>query len=295
MESNVSIVIANYNSRDTLDECLLNISKLKNIDDTIVVDNASADNSALMVKKKYPWVNLISLKENKGIAYSYNLGIKKTNSRYILFLGSDAFPNDKTIEGLSNYLDKNSKTGIVVPKLITRSGEIDMDGHRGFPTPWVSFTHFSKLDKLFPKSKLFSGYFLGSLDIESLHEIDLCISHFMLVRRDTIKKVGLFDEDFFVFGEDVDFCYRVKEGGWKIVYSPKYSAIHYKGVSIGTRKETKDISKASIETKKKMITQSTRAMNLFYKKHYMNKYPKIVNYPILFAIKVLGKIRSARI
>ena len=124
------------------------------------------------------------------------------------------------------------------------------------------------------------------------HEIDLCIAHFMLVKRQVQNEVGLWDESFFVFGEDVDMCYRIKKAGWKLVYLPQFEVLHYKGFGIGIRKESKDISKASLETKKRMKRETTRAMKLFYEKHYTKVYPKSLTKIVLFGIDILSRLRS---
>ncbi|HSX39785.1 MAG TPA: glycosyltransferase, partial [Candidatus Saccharimonadales bacterium] len=180
-------------------------------------------------------------------------------------------------------------------KLLLRSGKLDMDAHRGFPTPWAAITHFSKLNKLFPESATLNQYFLAGRDMNSPHEIDLCISHFMLIKNEVFAKVGLWDETYFVYGEDVDFCYRVKQAGFKIMYLPQFSAVHYKGATVGIRKETSDIQNAatqSVETRKRMKLETTRAMKLFYEKHYSKKYPLIVRQFVYTGISFLESLRN---
>ena len=288
----VSIVIVNFNTSEQLKDCLGNIFSQGEDVEVIVVDNASSDDSVEMVKNNFPNVKLLVAKENNGLAYGSNLGLDISTGEYILYLGSDVFPEEGVIEGLVEFMDENTNVGISTCKLILRNGNIDMDAHRGFPTPWASFTHFNKLNMLFPKSKVFNQYFLGYKDLTEPHEIDLCISHFMLVRKKVFDEIGIWDEDFFVFGEDVDFCYRVKKAGWEIMYLPQFTAVHYKGVSIGTRKESKDITKASDETKIRMRKSTTDAMKLFYKKHYSNVYPKIIQSLVFLGIDLLSKLRN---
>jgi hypothetical protein len=259
--------------------------------EVIVVDNGSTDGSAELVKSKYPSVTLIET-ENRGLAVGSNLGMQKATGDYFLFMGTDAFPEEKTLEGMIGYFEKTPSLGVATCKLMLRNGDLDMDAHRGFPTPWAAITHFTKLNRIFPKSKLFNQYFLGHVNMNVPHEIDLCISHFMMVRKQVFVQVGTWDEDYFVYGEDVDFCYRVKQGGWKIMYLPQWKALHYKGVSVGIRKESSDISKTDAGTKKKMRRSSTEAMRIFYSKHYQNKYPKFVTSLVLSGIDFLSKIRS---
>lgn len=294
----LTIGIINYNTASVLDECLQNISKLKQQDtkglifDVIVVDNGSTDNS-LEIVKKYSFVTLVS-QNNLGLAVAGNKILKGSNSKYILYIGTDAFPTIDTIYGIYEYMEQHNDVGISTSQLHLRDGTKDMDAHRGFPTPWASFTHFSKLNKIFSKSKIFNQYFLGYKDMNTPHEIDVCISHFMFIRKEVLDKINGWDEEYFVFGEDVDMCYRVKQADYKVMYLPQYSTLHYKGVSVG-RKETKDIktaSKSSNDTRLRMKKESTRAMKLFYTKHYSDKYPKIVKKLIFFGINLLENRRT---
>lgn len=289
----VSVIIVNFNTKDILIDCIKNLqnSDYKNLE-IIVVDNGSFDGSASAVKDEFPNVNVIE-SSNVGLAAGSNLGLKAATGKYLLYLGSDAFPNKNTIGEMVEYFNSNQDVGAATCKLVLRDGTVDMDAHRGFPNPWAALTHFSKLNKIFPKSKIFNQYFLGWKDLDKPHEIDLCISHFMMIRKDIIDKLGGWDEKFFVYGEDVDMCYRIKESGYKIMYLPEWEATHYKGVSVGIRKESKDVAKASKETRLKMSKERTNAMRLFYKKHYSDKYPLVMTSIVIFAINLLERIRMA--
>lgn len=283
----VSVLIVNYNGKDTLFECLDNLSKnLTNIE-VVVFDNASPDGAADMVEKSFPNVTLIKSDINKGIAYGYNRAFEKATGKYILYLGSDAFPSQDTLVGLISFLDRNDSVALVTPRLVDREGNLDLDAHRGFPTPWTALTHFIGLGKLFPKTKLFNSYFLGYKDMTVAHEIDACISHFMLVKRSAIVSIGGWDEDFFVYGEDIDFCYRLKQKGYKIMYVPEFEVLHYKGTTVGVRKNTSNMTKASLQTKIDMKKASVNAMEIFYKKHYSNLYPKVLTLLVLFGIRLM--------
>lgn len=134
------------------------------------------------------------------------------------------------------------RIGIATVALRLRDGMLDMDAHRGFPTPWASLTHFSGLSRTLPHSPFFNQYFLGGRDSTQPHEIDLCISHFLFVRRTLFDAIGPWDEDFFLYGEDVDFCYRTKAAGYKIMYLPQFTVTHYKGASVGVRKQSSEIA-----------------------------------------------------
>jgi GT2 family glycosyltransferase len=290
----LSVIIVNYNTISLLEECLRNLEKIDIEKQVIVVDNGSTDGSAEMTEQNFPYVELIKT-QNNGLAAGNNLGLDRAIGDYILFLGTDAFPGKEVITGIMEYMGSQDDVGVCTAELVLRDGTIDMDAHRGFPTPWAALTHFSKLNVVFPSSKIFNRYFLGYENMGQPHEIDLCIAHFMMVKKEVFENVGRWDEEFFVYGEDVDFCYRVKQAGWKIMYLPQFKVLHYKGSSVGIRKETKDIttvSSKSEETGKKMKSETTRAMRIFYRKHYTNKYPKLLTGFVLFGINTLEKLRS---
>jgi hypothetical protein len=156
------------------------------------------------------------------------------------------------------------------------NGQIDDASHRGFPTPWNAFVHFSGLAKIFGKTKLFGGYNLGFKNFSETHEIDALAGAFMVVRREAGEKVSWWDEDYFFYGEDLDFCYMLQQKGWKIYYVPEFSVLHYKGVSGGLKKVSKDITTADSETKKRATKARFDAMRIFYKKHYEDKYPLFI-------------------
>lgn len=291
----VSVIIVNFNTKNILIDCIkkLQVSDYKELE-IIVVDNGSTDGSYESIKKSFPEVIAIK-SENNGLAAGSNLGYSKATGEYILYIGSDALLDSNTISGVVRYFEEHKDVGAATTKLVLRDGSVDMDAHRGFPTPWAAVTHFTKLNKLFPKSKLFNQYFLGWKDLNQPHEIDLCISHFMMIRREVFEKVGLWDETFFVYGEDVDMCYRIKQAGYKIMYLPQWETLHYKGASVGIRKETSDLASTTTkETRFKMSKERTNAMKLFYQKHYSKKYPTLVTSFVLFAITMLEKIRMAQ-
>lgn len=274
----LSVVIVSYNTKDFLKNCLDSIYKTsKNFSfEIIVVDNASSDNSADLVSREYKDVILIKNSQNLGFSKANNLGVKKSTGRYVLFLNSDTLVYENTLKYMIDFMDENNKVGAATCKLVMPNEKIDDASHRGFPTPWNSFTHFSGLAKIFPKTKTFGGYNLGYMDFTTTHEIDALAGAFMLVRRNAGKDVGWWDEDYFFYGEDLDFCYQLKQKGWKVFYVPDVSILHYKGVSGGIKEVSKELTTASKETKIKSQKERFRAMRLFYKKHYENKYPWVV-------------------
>ena len=294
MRSTTSVAIINYNTAPLLIKCLENLQRLGEAAEILVVDNGSSDDSVTRVKADFPAVKLIALPTNRGLTVASNLALAETTGEYLLYLGPDAYPHAGVIHGLADYLDQAPKVAIATAELRLRDGSRDMDAHRGFPTPWASLTHFSGLNRLFPRVKLFNQYFMGDQDLQTPHEIDLCISHFMFTRRTVLTALGGWDEDFFLYGEDVDLCYRVKAAGHRIVYLPQFQAVHYKGASVGVRKQSSDISTASNETKLHVTALSTKAMGLFYQKHLAAHYPWLVNFIVLQSIRLLGALRLWR-
>lgn len=287
----LSIVIVNYNTKEFLRNCLASI--LSSIDgelsyEVIVVDNASTNGSPSVISNFQFQISnfkIILNKKNLGFSKANNQGIKiMQKNRYVLFLNPDTIMQKNTIEEMVKFMDSHKDAGAATCKLLMVNGQIDDASHRGFPTPWNSFSHFSGLSKLFPKSKLFSGYNLGWMDLNMTHEIDALAGAFMLVRRKAGEDVKWWDEDYFFYGEDIDFCYMLKQKGWKIYYVPKVSVTHYKGVSGGIKSVSKEITTASAETKKRATKWRFAAMRIFYNKHYKDKYPKFITWFIYYAI-----------
>ena len=286
----VSVIIANYNEKPFVEECLNNLKQVYPQAEIIVKDQNSQDGSAELVEQKFPQVKLIK-GENTGLSKGYNTAVKQASGDCLLFLGMDARPKKGTINGILNYLNENPQVGLATAKLILKDGSLDMDARRAFPTPWISFTRFSGLSSMFPKSSLFNKYFLPSKNINKPHEIDVCISHFMMIPRKVFDEIGGFDEDYFLYGEDVDICYRIKQKGYKIMYLPQFEALHYKGGSLGIRKTTRDQIKKPLKHRLKVRKLSTEAMEIFINKHYKKKYSKPMLWLMFFSIKVLGKLR----
>lgn len=284
----LSIVIVSYNTKDILKKCLESIENTsKNFTyEIVVVDNASADGSSEMVKTNFKDVILFANKENLGFSKANNLGVKKTKGRYVLFLNSDTEVYSGTLETMIEFMDSNKEAGAATCKVEMLGGKIDDASHRGFPTPWNALNHFSGISKLLGNTKLFGGYNLGYMDLSKVHEIDALAGAFMLVRRTAGEQVSWWDEDYFFYGEDLDFCYMLKQKGWKIYYVPSVSILHYKGVSGGIKKHSREISTADETTKVKATSERFRAMRLFYKKHYEQKYPWIITRLVYLGIAI---------
>jgi len=298
LKIDLSVLIVNFNTKELLQRCLESINNSEKESyqfEVIVVDNASSDQSAEMIKKKFPNVNLISSKKNLGFAAGNNLGIKMAVGEYVLLLNPDTEIEINTFKIMIDYLKSNPKVGAATCRVELKNGKLDDACHRGFPTPWNAFCHFSGISQLFPNSCFLNGYHLGYQNLDKIHEIDSCAGAFLLVRKEIGDSINWLDEDYFWYGEDLDFCYRVKQKGWKIMYVPIIKILHWKGASSGIRQESKNISNASLETRKKAVMASTQAMRLFYQKHYLKKYPSIITGFVLFGINYLEKRRLTKI
>ncbi len=285
----LSIIIVNYNAREFLKKCIVSIVKnVKKVSyEIIIVDNNSSDNSAEMIRKEFSEIKLIVNKNNVGFSKANNQGIKiMQNNRYVLFLNPDTIMQKNTVEEMVKFMDAHADAGASTCKLVMLNGKVDDACHRGFPTPWNAFCHFLGLPRIFPKSRIFAGYNLGWMDLSKVHEIDALAGAFMLVRRIAGEKADWWDEDYFFYGEDLDFCYQLKSKGWKIYYVPTVSVFHYKGVSGGIKNISKDIATASERTKRNATKARFAAMRIFYKKHYENRYPKIITWLVMLGISL---------
>ncbi len=293
----LSIVIVSYNTKELLEDCLKSIQNAigKIETETFVVDNNSEDGTQKEVKKNFPWVKLIANNQNLGFSKANNVALKIVKGEYVLILNPDTVLQKDTLSKMADFMDQNPDISMATCKVELKSGKLDLDARRRFPTPWRSFCHFSHISKIFKNVNFFSEYYMDDIPEDQQHEVDACAGAFMFIRSKDLKKVGFFDEDFFFYGEDLDLCYRFRQQGLKIIYTPITKIIHYKGASSGIKKHSKHLSKISKDSKAKAIKESTRAMELFYNKHYKSKYPFFVTRPVLLAIDTLTLIRLMRL
>jgi GT2 family glycosyltransferase len=229
----LSVIIVNYNVRYFLEQALGSVRRaMQGIDgDVWVVDNNSVDDSVAMVRDRFPEVKLIANTDNTGFAVANNQAIRASQSEYVLLLNPDTVVEEDTFTKCIAFMDAHPDAGAIGVRLIDGSGAYLPESKRGFPTPWVAFCKTIGISKLFPKSALFNGYYLGHLDPNETHEIDVLVGAFMCMRRKALDRVGLLDEAFFMYGEDIDLSYRIVQGGFKNYYLSTTSIIHYKGES----------------------------------------------------------------
>lgn len=290
----LAIIIVNYNTEQLLDNCLASIYKAdkpKGGLQVIVEDNGSSDGSRSMLRKKYPKVELVKSSKNLGFAKGNNLAATKLDAKYVLFLNSDTVIKRYALVKPLKYLKNHQKIGAITVKLYLKDGTIDYDNHRDFPTPWVSFCKLFGLSSVFPKSTFFNGYYLGFRNLNKIHTIPLTAGSFLMMPTRLFREIGMWDESYFFYGEDIDLCYRINEKGYKIIYYPKVSTLHLRGATSGLRKESKSIAVSSKKTRIKLAIASVKAWEIFYKKFYKNKYPKIVTWLVIGGMKLKGFFR----
>ena len=284
----LSVIILNYNTKDLLEKCLVSLARVKNEVnfEVIVSDNGSRDGSLEMLNRDFKWVKVIKNSKNLGFAKGNNQARNTVKGEYVLFLNSDTQILPGTLAKSISYIDSRHRVGALTCKIVLPNGDLDKDTRRSFPIPWISFTHFSGLDRLFPKSKFLARYWYGYINPNVIHEIDVLQGAFFLVRKNVLDEVGWFDEDYFLDGEDVDLCWKIRERGWKIIYFPGVSVLHLK-------KATKD--NLGINERRKYITLGVKSMEIFYRKHLWKRYPYLVNLLVLFGIRLMGIIRSLKV
>jgi len=229
----LSVIIVNYNVKYFLEQALLSVQKAcRNIEaEVFVVDNNSVDDSVQMVKAKFPKVNLIVNNNNPGFSIANNQAIQKSKGEYVLLLNPDTVVEEDTFIKCLDFMDEHPKAGGLGVKMIDGSGNFLPESKRGFPSPKVAFFKTFGLSSIFPKSKVFNHYHLGYLDKNETNEVEVLAGAFMFLRKSVLDEIGLLDEAFFMYGEDIDLSYRIIQAGYKNYYFADTTIIHYKGES----------------------------------------------------------------
>ena len=229
----LSVIIVNYNVKHFLEQCLHSVLKAsRNLEvEVFVVDNNSVDGSVQLIREKFPGVYLIGNKTNLGFSKANNQAIQLSKGEFVLLLNPDTVVEEDTFEKVINFMKAHPEAGGLGVKMIDGKGAFLPESKRGLPTPWVAFYKMFGLSKLFPRSRKFGKYHLSYLSENEIHEVDVLAGAFMLMRKSTLEKVGLLDETFFMYGEDIDLSYRIQLGGYKNYYFPETTIIHYKGES----------------------------------------------------------------
>ncbi|MBN2274973.1 MAG: glycosyltransferase [Bacteroidales bacterium] len=269
----LSVIIVNYNVRFFLEQCLHSVYKsIHNINaEVIVVDNNSVDRSCQMIREKFPDVILIENKVNAGFSRANNQAIRKARGRYVLLLNPDTVVQEDTFSACIQFMDSHPDAGCLGVKMIDGKGNFLPESKRGLPTPQVAFYKIFGLSALFPNSPKFGRYHLGFLDKDKIHQVDVISGAFMFLRKSVLDRTGLLDEDFFMYGEDIDISYRITQAGFKNYYFPETTIIHYKGEST---------KKSSIN----YVIVFYNAMAIFAQKHFSKNMAQTYNFLIHLAI-----------
>jgi len=225
----VSVVVVTYNALPWLERCLESVRG----HETIVVDNGSSDGSAALVRDRFPDATLVE-QENRGLAAGWNVGIERASGRYLLILNADAWVVGDAVERLVEFADAHPRAAVVGPRLRNPDGTLQRSV-RGFPTLWRLATEYFFLRKLAPRSSLLNGFYAGGFDHDAVREADFVMGACMLVRREAVDEVGPLDESFFLFSEEVDWCYRFRRAGWQVLFFPGAEVVHVGGASHGGR------------------------------------------------------------
>jgi O-antigen biosynthesis protein len=278
----LSLVIVNYNVKFFLEQCLKSVfASGKDLGmEVFVVDNNSVDGSVEMVAEKFPSVKLIANEENVGFSRANNQAIRIARGKYVLLLNPDTVLEDDTLTKVVAFMDKHPDAGGLGVKMLDGQGNFLPESKRGLPTPGVAFCKVFGLSALFPKSRTFGRYHLGFLDKDQTHQVDVLSGAFMLLRREALDKTGLLDEDFFMYGEDIDLSFRISRAGYRNYYYPGTRIIHYKGEST---------KKSSIN----YVLVFYNAMIIFARKHFSRKNARLFSLLINLAVYFRASIAIA--
>jgi hypothetical protein len=257
----LSIIIVNYNVKEFLQNLIYSIYKAgENLKyEIIIVDNASDDGSVEFLKEKFPDIKLIVNEKNVGFSKANNIGLAAAKGKYLLLLNPDTIVQEDTFEKMISFFESTPDAGLAGCKILNPDGTLQLACRRSFPGPWTSFCKVTGLSNLFPNSKIFAKYNLTFLNENETYEVDAISGSFMMIKREVLEKVGNLDEQFFMYGEDLDWCYRIQKAGFKVYYVHNTQIIHYKGES--TKRSGIDETKIFYN-----------AMHLFVKKHLATSF-----------------------
>jgi len=276
----LSIIIVNYKTLELTSDCIDSMlkSNTKGLAfEIIVVDNASEDGSIEAIQRQFPQVMTIINKENHGFSKANNLGMRIATGEYILLLNSDTIVEPNTLKGAHDFIKDHKHIGALGCKILLPSGKLDAACKRSFPTPMNGIYHSMHLDDAYPESVRFGAYNLTYVDENKTCSIDCIMGAFMMVPRKVIDAVGMLDEDYFMYGEDVDWCYRIKKAGYQVMYYPEVRIFHHKKAS-GIEKRNPKVIEAFYDS-----------MIIFYNKHYQNKYSKFTRWFVITGTNIMKK------
>jgi GT2 family glycosyltransferase len=252
----VSALIVSHNVKDLLLQCLRAFYATSDVPvEVVVVDNGSTDGSAAAATAEFPKATVLLEQKNLGYGRAANIGLERCQGRFVLLLNPDATVDAQTVGRLSDFLMTRPEAGAVGPRLLMPDGSLDPDCRRSFPVPSTLFYRTVGLSRLFPKSPRFGRHNMGHVDESDVHEMDAGTADCLLLRKAAIDRIGFFDPRYFMFGEDIDLCYRLKLGGWKVFYLPTARATHHKRA-------------ATTKAQREALYQRHRAMWTYHFKHH---------------------------
>lgn len=252
----VSALVVSYNAKDQLLQCLQTFFGSADVPvEAVVVDNDSSDGSAAAVTDEFPQATVLVQSKNLGYGRAANLGLERCQGRFVLLLSSDVTVDAQSVGRMADFLLTRPDAGAVGPRLVLPDGRLDPDARRAFPMPRTMFYRTVGLSKLFPRSPRFGRHNMGHVPESDVHEMDAGSGACLMVRMTALERVGFFDPRYFMFGEDVDLCYRLKLGGWKVFYLPSAGATHHAGP-------------ASPEVERQLSYQRHRSMWAYHFKHH---------------------------
>ena len=257
----LSVVFLSYNTRDLTEQALrtvLDAAEGMEVE-IFVVDNASHDGSADMVAEKFPAVKLLRNEDNVGFAAGNNVALRQVVGEYVLIINTDTIVRRDTLRALAGFLDEHPEVGACGCKILDPDGTLQLDSRRGFPSPMAAFCKMSGLSRLFPDHPSISRYHMTYLDPEQTAEVEVLSGSCMMVRKAAMDQVGLLDEDYFMYGEDIDWCYRIHKAGWKIFYVPTTEIIHFRGES-------------GRGAPLRILYRKSQAMSIFVNKHMTRRF-----------------------
>ena len=276
----LSVVFLNYNTRDLTRQALNSVlAAAEGLEvEIFVVDNASVDGSADMVAEEFPQVKLICNAANVGFAAGNNVALRQVVGEYALLINTDTIVRRDALRTMVEFLDEHPEAGACGCKILDPDGTLQLDSRRGFPTPLAAFCKMSGLSRFFPKHPLIAHYHMTYLDPEQTAEVEVLSGSCMMVRKAAMDEVGLLDEDYFMYGEDIDWCYRFHQAGWKIYYVPTTSIIHFRGES-------------GRGTPLKILYRKSRAMSIFVNKHMVRRFRFFPLWLLQVGIALYGTFR----
>jgi GT2 family glycosyltransferase len=285
----IAVVIVSFNSAKVISECLASLRRQSPpvTLSTVVVDNGSRDGTKELVRREFPEVRLIEAPRNGGFSYGTNIGLRalgvldsaQSSSSlekpfdYVLFLNADTELPPGVLASLVEVLDERPDVGALTPRLVRRDGSLDQACRRSFPTVWNSLSHLLGLDRRWPGSSLFGRYNLSYRSVDEPMVVECVAGAFMLVRTEAVMQIGAWDESFFAYGEDIDYCLRLYQAGWLIWYEARVTVLHHKGA-------------ISQQRSLMMLREFYRAMEVYYRKHHAARSHVLVRALVTGGIKL---------